>query len=147
MIKSVTVATLAAVAMFGQSENSSAVQGFVRDAQGKPVAGASVQVTTNNQTLSAFSDAQGSYTFRELRAASYTVHASETKLGAADFGPFALGPRESKKVDLTLASPASPQFFDQPTFIVAGVTDPALRGGHGSDPVFRSAETGRWERP
>jgi tetratricopeptide (TPR) repeat protein len=36
--------------------------------------------------------------------------------------------------------PAAPQYFDEPNFIVAGVTDPSERGGHGSDPVFRSAE-------
>ena len=35
----------------------------------------------------------------------------------------------------------APQYFDPPTFIPAGVTDPANRGGHGSDPVLRSAES------
>jgi tetratricopeptide (TPR) repeat protein len=34
-----------------------------------------------------------------------------------------------------------PQYFDEPRFIVAGVTDPSQRGGHGSDPVLRSAES------
>lgn len=34
-----------------------------------------------------------------------------------------------------------PPYFDEPNFIVSGVTDPSLRGGHGSDPVARSAET------
>jgi tetratricopeptide (TPR) repeat protein len=37
-------------------------------------------------------------------------------------------------------SPAPPQYFDEPKFVVAGVTDPSQRGGHGSDPVLRSAE-------
>jgi tetratricopeptide (TPR) repeat protein len=37
--------------------------------------------------------------------------------------------------------PAAPQYFDEPNFIVAGVADPAQRGGHGSDPVLRSAES------
>jgi hypothetical protein len=36
---------------------------------------------------------------------------------------------------------APPQYFDQRNFIVAGVADPSQRGGHGSDPVLRSAET------
>jgi tetratricopeptide (TPR) repeat protein len=35
---------------------------------------------------------------------------------------------------------APPQYFDEPNFIVAGVADPSQRGGHGSDPVLRSAE-------
>jgi tetratricopeptide (TPR) repeat protein len=34
-----------------------------------------------------------------------------------------------------------PPYFDEPQFIVSGVTDPAQRGGHGSDPVSRSAES------
>jgi tetratricopeptide (TPR) repeat protein len=38
-------------------------------------------------------------------------------------------------------APAPPQYFDEPNFIVAGVADPAQRGGHGSDPVLRSAES------
>jgi tetratricopeptide (TPR) repeat protein len=38
------------------------------------------------------------------------------------------------------SSQAPPQYFDEPNFIVAGVADPSQRGGHGSDPVLRSAE-------
>jgi tetratricopeptide (TPR) repeat protein len=34
-----------------------------------------------------------------------------------------------------------PPYFDEPDFIVAGVADPSAHGGHGSDPVFRSAES------
>lgn len=34
-----------------------------------------------------------------------------------------------------------PPYFDEPDFIVAGVSDPSERGGHGSDPVFRSADS------
>ena len=33
-----------------------------------------------------------------------------------------------------------PEFYDQPTFIVAGVTDGANQGGHGSDTILRSSE-------
>src|SRR5271167_5261319 len=39
------------------------------------------------------------------------------------------------------SSQAKPPYFDEPKFIVAGVTDPSQRGGHGSDPVLRSAES------
>src|ERR1700722_8325202 len=34
-----------------------------------------------------------------------------------------------------------PPYFDEPKFIVSGVTDPSQRGGHGSDPVLRSSES------
>jgi tetratricopeptide (TPR) repeat protein len=37
-------------------------------------------------------------------------------------------------------SQTKPEYFDEPKFIVAGVTDPSQRGGHGSDPVSRSAD-------
>ncbi|HWY47638.1 MAG TPA: carboxypeptidase regulatory-like domain-containing protein [Bryobacteraceae bacterium] len=134
------VAPLATLALFAQNENSS-LQGFVRDSQGKPVAAATVQLKIAGQTFTASTDAQGNYRFGPLRAGSYTLHASETGLGEADLGPFSLEQQESKKVDLVLKSSAKPQFFDEPTFIVAGVTDPSLRGGHGSDPVLRSTET------
>jgi tetratricopeptide (TPR) repeat protein len=33
-----------------------------------------------------------------------------------------------------------PQFFDEPQFTVAGVTDNTYRGGHGSDTMLRTAE-------
>ncbi len=33
-----------------------------------------------------------------------------------------------------------PPYFDEPKFIVAGVADASQRGGHGSDPVLRSAD-------
>jgi tetratricopeptide (TPR) repeat protein len=133
------VATFVAVALFAQNENSS-IQGFVRDSQGKPVGAATVQLKTGRQTFTALTDSQGTYRFRELRSGSYALHAGETGFGEVDFGPFPLGSDETKKVDLVLESRPKPQFFDEPTFIVAGVTDPSLRGGHGSDPVLRSAE-------
>jgi tetratricopeptide (TPR) repeat protein len=34
-----------------------------------------------------------------------------------------------------------PEFYDEPTFIVAGVTDGASGGGHGSDTILRSSES------
>jgi tetratricopeptide (TPR) repeat protein len=140
MRKSFVLASLATIALIAQSDNNPSLQGFVHDAQGQPVAGATVQLKTNSQTLTTLTDAKGSYSFRQLHAASYTIHATETKSGEVDFGPFALSQQEAKKIDLTLDATPKPQFFDQPTFIVAGVTDPSQRGGHGSDPVLRSAE-------
>ena len=139
MMKRFTVGALLAVALLGQNEKSS-VEGFVRDSQGKPIGAATVQLKIASQTFTALTDAQGHYNFEPLRAGSYTVHASESKFGEAHVGPFPVGEDESKKVDLTLDSAARAEFFDEPTFIVAGVTDPALRGGHGSDPALRSAE-------
>ncbi|MGP0071863.1 MAG: tetratricopeptide repeat protein [Bryobacteraceae bacterium] len=39
------------------------------------------------------------------------------------------------------SSQSPPPYFDEPKFIVSGVADPSQRGGHGSDPVLRSAES------
>ena len=40
----------------------------------------------------------------------------------------------------TLAHAEKPEFFDEPQFTVAGVTDNTYRGGHGSDTPLRSTE-------
>src|SRR5579885_372703 len=126
---------LAAVALLGEDQSASVVQGVVRNSQGQPVAAVQVQLTTSAGILSAVTDSDGTYRFRALRPGTYTLNAGETKAG-----PFVLGDHEVRKLDLTVGSAAAPQFFDEPTFIVAGVTDPAQRGGHGSDTVFRAAE-------
>jgi tetratricopeptide (TPR) repeat protein len=70
------------------------------------------------------------------------------------FGQLVLGPKEVKSIDLTLAQGSSPprsslsgapnsgtpEFFDEPNFTVAGVTDPTNLGGHGSDTVVQNKE-------
>jgi len=62
-----------------------------------------------------------------------------------------LGSQEAKKLDLILLPariPASqstvtqaPEFFDEPRFAVAGVTDATNLGGHGSDTIVRTRES------
>jgi tetratricopeptide (TPR) repeat protein len=63
-----------------------------------------------------------------------------------------LGAKETKPVDLTLvsnsqaASPGAstdekPQFFDEPKFTVAGVTEAMNPGGHGSDTTLRTTDS------
>jgi tetratricopeptide (TPR) repeat protein len=39
------------------------------------------------------------------------------------------------------SQPGQPEFFDEPQFTVAGVTDPTNLGGHGSNTVMRTKET------
>lgn len=134
----VAACALASIALFGQ-ENLATVRGTVRDSQGRPLATVTVQLKTRDQTLTAKSDSSGAYRFTAPPATSYTLHAELTGQGEATFGPFILTAKEDKKIDLTLA-PAKPEFYDQPTFIVAGVTDSTSRGGHGSDAILRSSE-------
>jgi tetratricopeptide (TPR) repeat protein len=134
----VAACALASIALLGQ-ENLATVRGTVRDSQGRPLATVTVRLKTADQTLTAKSDSSGAYRFTALPATSYTLRAELTGQGEATIGPFALAANEDKKIDLTLAS-GKPEFYDQPTFIVAGVTDSTSRGGHGSDAILRSSE-------
>jgi len=80
--------------------------------------------------------------------------------GSASVSPVSLAQKETKKIDLTLVSTKAtephsalpgtaatgrpnaqaPEFFDEPQFTVAGVTQAANSGGHGSDTVLRTTE-------
>lgn len=51
-----------------------------------------------------------------------------------------LGQSQDDQAAKSKASPQQPQFFDDPQFVVSGVTDYTYRGGHGSDSVLRSSE-------
>jgi tetratricopeptide (TPR) repeat protein len=135
----VAACALISIALMGQ-ENLATVRGTVRDSGGHPLAAVTLQLKTGGQALSAKSDSQGCYRFSVLPVATYTLRAELSGQGDATFGPFALNATEEKIIELTLA-PHKPELYDQPTFIVAGVTDGANRGGHGSDVILRSSET------
>ena len=68
---------------------------------------------------------------------------------AATVSSIVLGQKESRTIDLTLGSAKTtgrqdltgrPEFFDEPHFTVAGVTDTTNLGGHGSDTIVRNRE-------
>jgi tetratricopeptide (TPR) repeat protein len=65
------------------------------------------------------------------------MRAADNKLEEASAGPFVISSNQVKTLDLILQV----QYFDQPQFTVAGVTDNTYRGGHGADTVLRSSET------
>jgi tetratricopeptide (TPR) repeat protein len=143
------------------------VQGYVRDFGGKPVGNATVfaQLATETETPTepaeiTHTDADGAYRFVTLREGAYTLRAESDGQSGATVGPVRLRPKENKQVDLVVTSvktsepqtarpstaaaktPAAepPQFFDEPQFTVAGVTQAANSGGHGSDTVLRTTE-------
>jgi tetratricopeptide (TPR) repeat protein len=143
------IAFLAPLAL-GQSpeaEGPAVVQGTIRDAHSSPLPAAAVSLLLDapGHALIAHTDAQGSYRFSALHGGRYTLRAEMAGYAEAAFGPFVLGAKETKQVDLTLApaptAAGAAEFFDEPSFIVAGVVDTNNRGGHGSDTVVRSAET------
>jgi tetratricopeptide (TPR) repeat protein len=143
------------------------VQGSVRDSRGKPVANASVvlqflSATNTYATVQTTqSDSEGAYRLVALQAGAYKLRAK--KMGYAELvvGPVNLVPKQIQTLDLTLVSSVAvasdlkgaapgaatgkltaqvPEFFDEPHFTVAGVTQATNSGGHGSDTVLRTSE-------
>ncbi len=133
-----------------ESAGTAIVKGFVRDSSGRPVAGATVCLQDKDaQALKARTDSVGAYRFSAIRQGVYSLRAEIPANGAATFSPIVLGKDESRTIDLTLdaAKPSEwqdskgrPEFFDEPHFTVAGVTDTTNLGGHGSDTIVRNRE-------
>jgi tetratricopeptide (TPR) repeat protein len=139
---------------------SAILQGSVLDSSSRPIAGATVYLEKDGaQTLTCRTDSEGSYRFSALGDGVYKLRAEMAGYVVASFGPCSLGPKETKRVDLTLqpsrASPPQngspgtssgtseaekPQYFDEPQFTVAGVTEAMNPGGHGSNTILRTAE-------
>ena len=131
----------AAVAQNSSSGGAASLQVSVRDTHGRPLAGAIIHLQNEqrNQSLPGRSDAQGQYRFPTLAPGKYTVRAEMTGYGSAVSAPVELG-GEGKEVQLTLSRAAisqnssqSLQYFEQPQFTIAGVTDTSNLGGHGSN--------------
>ncbi|MGH9546720.1 MAG: tetratricopeptide repeat protein, partial [Terriglobales bacterium] len=134
------------------------LQGSVRDSTGRPLAAATVylQGKDGRQILSVHPDATGSYRFAGLGEGTYRLRVEQAGFSAATFGPCVLGAKEAKTFDLVLksspgpqsqapsasnASAGTPEFYDEPQFTVAGVTDGTNLGGHGSNTIVRTKES------
>ena len=148
----VLLIVVACVAQSLQAQNSASLRGVIRDSSGKPVAGVIIQLKGKEsaQTQTVHSDSQGTYSFATVQGGVYSLRAEMTGYSVAEIASVFLAPNEEKHVDLNLApqsassqgSPSQqPEFFDQPSFTVAGVTDTTSLGGHGSDTVVRTRET------
>lgn len=133
-----------------RSQDAASLRGVIRDSQGKPVADATVrlQLKEGTETQTAHSDSQGNYTFGAFSGGVYVLKAEKEGYSVVEISSVFFGPREAKSVDVTLvsgttpsAAAGQPEFFDQPSFAVAGVTDTTNLGGHGSDTVVRTRES------
>jgi tetratricopeptide (TPR) repeat protein len=155
-------ACVAPIMTWGQDQRSSdtaTLQGSVRDSAGHPVAGATVYLQTQDggRAQSIKADTAGIYFFSGLRDGIYMLRVEMDKFSPAIFGPCALVSGERKTLDLTIESPrkissqsasppsgkassGSPEFFDEPQFTVAGVTDGTNLGGHGSNTIVRTKD-------
>jgi tetratricopeptide (TPR) repeat protein len=145
----------------GATDLRGTLQGHVHDSAGRTVANATVsleittpELKTDAQTPAAsaqiaHTDSDGSYHFAAVRDGVYTLRAEMDGYAATTLGPVSLGPTERKTIDLALVSTkagagkpvaSTPEFFDEPQFTVAGVTQATNSGGHGSDVVLRTTE-------
>ncbi len=156
----VAACVLAVTAALAQSQDAArnatlgTVQGYVRDSGGRPVANATVFLqlaagagTTSAQIQIAHTDSAGAYRFAALPEGSYILRAEMSGYNRAIVGTVSLAPKETKQIDLVLvptkasgAVAQAPEFFDEPQFTVAGVTQATTSGGHGSDTVLRTTE-------
>jgi len=131
-------ALCALAAVVAGAQDSATLEGTVHDAQGRPLSAATVylHLKSTSEARTARTDPAGGYRFSGLRAGEYLLRADAGASGEAPARSVTLADRETKKVDLTIDY----ALFDEPNFIVAGVTDSVQRGGHGSDAVLRSSE-------
>ena len=124
--------------------DSATLQGSVRDSLGHPVTGArvSVQNASGKEFGSVQTGLDGGYNLA-LPPGRFSLRVEMEGYEKALLGPFLFERSEVKKVDVALEArkaaasgkAASPQFFDEPQFTVAGVTDASSLGGHGSNAI------------
>ncbi len=127
------------------------LQGTVWDSSHHPIGGASVRLQAKDALILAVqTDSSGAYVFSALPEGSYILCAQKAGYDRATSSSIVLAPQEAKTLDLTLrvldqgadkkSAQARPDFFDEPNFTVAGVTDTTSLGGHGSDAIVRNRE-------
>ena len=131
-----------------------AIRGHVRDTAGKLIANATVYLEAPagssppvQPTQITHTDPAGEYHFFARASSAYSLRATMAGYASATSGPFELAQEETKEIDLALttssdkaSAAADAAFFDEPHFTVAGVTQAANAGGHGSDTVSRTTE-------
>lgn len=152
-VRRLTVVILAAIAFLSHSAAtqgqatpaSGIVQGTIRDPSRQVVGDASIDIEggTSKQEIQS-TDSKGFYRFVLPAKETYTVHARKAGVGEARSSVL-LQAGETRTIDLQLspssiATTTNPEFYDQPSFTVAGITDTMAPGGHGSDRVLRTSE-------
>ena len=138
-----------------EAPGSVTVQGTVRDSDHRPIAGAVVSLKASAQGVGAKSitvhtDEAGVYRISGIQGGTYTLQVIKADYKEHPPDVIVLANRESKTIDLTLSSAKSsraqnlaaskPEFFDEPSFTVAGVTDTTSPGGHGSSITLQRSQ-------
>ena len=124
------------------------ISGVVSDVSKRPISGARVEVLTRDGAAlqSGSTDAEGRFRFLSVPTGNYHLRATTKTGGEADSDAFFLAPGQTRNLDLTVSANASTtkndvDFFDHPTFSVAGVTDTTNLGGHGSNTLTRTEQS------
>lgn len=125
---------------------SAVVKGFVREAGGKAIPAATVALKdAAGATVAAVkTDALGAYGFSSVKSGTYKVQVDATGYKAPPAPEFALRASDVKVMDIVLSRDSkaqAPEFYDEPQFTVAGVTDTTNLGTHGADTVVRNTES------
>jgi tetratricopeptide (TPR) repeat protein len=152
------------------AEKIGSVQGHVRDASGRPVENATVSLHLPGPSIATtgipwlptqitHTDSQGAYQFSTVEEGDYVVlggmagkpplghkvHITRNATETIDLDLPAKLTDEGKNAAPVKPAPekplvSGPEFFDEPHFTVAGVTQATNSGGHGSDTVLRTTE-------
>jgi tetratricopeptide (TPR) repeat protein len=134
-------------------ENPATLQGTVNDTQNRPLEGAAISLENKDtgRTLDTVTDSHGHYGFAGVSPGRYMLRVKRKGWHETSKGPLALGSGQEIIVDLRLQPDAASEsskntsppmeFSVEPTFTVAGVTDPTNLGGHGSDVGMRTKES------
>lgn len=149
-----TLVLLAILSLFSpcqQAADSASLSGRIRDSQGKPVAEALVQLQSRDAAgaITARTDSSGFYKFSAARAGIYALRIVINGSVETEVPSLVLAPGEAKTFDCLVggsktansADSSAAKFFDEPHFIVSGVTDTTNLGGHGSDTAMRTRES------
>jgi tetratricopeptide (TPR) repeat protein len=137
-----------------EPERTAIVKGYVRDgnAHSLPFVAIYLEDHAGVRVLQGQTSGDGSYQLTAVASGTYRLRAEASGFRSATFGPFVIDAGREETIDLVLApasektppepaKPEAPQFDDEPKFTVAGVSEAASPGGHGSDAILRTAET------
>ncbi|HYL26596.1 MAG TPA: carboxypeptidase-like regulatory domain-containing protein [Candidatus Nitrosotalea sp.] len=101
----VVFAGQSSLALAGTSGN---IAGTVRDsATGAPIAGVSLRISSNSQTISTTTDSRGHFVVFSLQPDDYTLTAQKDGYGTQSFSGYSVSADQTQLYDLKLA-PAAP---------------------------------------
>src|SRR5262249_23856175 len=120
------------------------VTGTVQDSQGHGLGDISVELkqSSGSAPFKTRTNSQGVFCFSKIPVGKYRVLATAASGNQAEVRGIEVSGNGRRQVDLTIMAAkdrkSKAEFFDEPQFTVAGVTDTTSLGGHGSDTIVRT---------